>query len=683
MPFDINIGKSYAFSDISDYDSRVELDDVNIDWISWDVTSSTDKLTPEFRVEIPGTLATLPVQNVSNIAILRGWSGGLQTLVKKSNTIGPDASGNCLSYERHVNQEGVTFSISGRGEVYGVSLTKSPAKDLYFLATTWLDKLYPGNWTIDSGYLKTKALNFDGYILPGNFIYPPELPGPNIARNTYEIILTCPTHRSIATYLAQDCGLALVMNVPSLTVKRYFKAPSGTSYFQSLQNLLSIWNPDYELKEDNRTGVPTLYVLDVGGDEQALQSFGRFKLSTRHFEAYVTKLQALDKSRVVNHVIVKGAKDVQTTIRISDNDQNTSAAAEVPLSEDTSITYQPSYQRVFAKKEMGEFLQGFNYADAPDRKIPENTILTTYYHIDEKDKGKWIPVREVAETYASGQLMSMKETTHKYSKAYKPVGSIEELWNYVQTPGMPDKEWKKVSRRIVDQNQDGSAVNASSCIECTEGLVLVDSARRASDNKKYYVAPIDIVSATQQGLVSKNPATRQEILEMTLKTMTKVINRVNEHVLIQWQTEYDCLSETEKTRMDVLANPDKSVSSSNQESQFVEEFKYGAGPYHPAVTIEHLDIGTHTEAKQVADRISARSGLPKIEVNLDMIVPLPVSVPGFFLEIPTCVAEVRDGTTAWREVQIPGGQYRCATISERANKITGETAQTLTLRNVI
>ena len=110
----------------------------------------------------------------------------------------------------------------------------------------------------------------------------------------------------------------------------------------------------------------------------------------------------------MDHVIVLGAKDVNTIIDMRANDADqTQKISEMALVENYTLKTRSSFKNALDEKLMGDYKKGYNSSTAVDQVRPTSTTRTEYYYVPPINQSKRILLREVTSSYsADGDLVT-------------------------------------------------------------------------------------------------------------------------------------------------------------------------------------------------------------------------------------------------------------------------------------
>jgi hypothetical protein len=672
-----------VYQGISDYNSQVLQNGVSVPFSSWEVSHDSDNLTGNWSVQFPEpreiTLGSIDDVGVDLFSIVRTVFGVEEYLVRDQPGRGGQQTEAWQKYTR-----GVSGLIQSEFDPKA-----SPEKDLYFFNPTWLNDVTARAWTIQDGMIHwSKGAGGQqssyGARIIGNGFPPAEK-----AEGTFTCFASQRTHRAVAYYLAQQMNCTLFCNVPDLTIQRVLHIPSTQSYWQSIQNLFSVFNPHYQVGVDPDGSTPRLEILDVfvdAGNQQTTQSM-ELELKAILEKSYSE--DSPDKTKIANHVIIKGAK----AINISLNSNSLGGAitsktlTPIELSEDHSIQFTEGIQDLNDKKSMGTFNGQIGKAgNQKDLEWPKKGIKERYYHEDPHDPSNWILVRDVLTTISNlGNTLSRKETKHKFARSgnsYKPCYSVDEISMNYQVPGEKRKQWDVVYRKVTDQTYQDASLKMSHTKTLVEQKVLMEKQVTPSTGQTYYLDPITLMEAIQSNRIQDYAGTNQIIEETTTNIGFNHTSRETDGSLIQEEFEYDILGGSIRFDAQAMKDPNDGKQS-KKETQFQKEFYYGTEPWYPAVEREDPDIATETEAQAVADRVYAWSKMRKQEISLTLATIIPLATTTMPCKLPD-LALLRLNGTVFEPFTLTGDTYTITNLTEKCTIEKGgnpKPSQTMKLRN--
>jgi hypothetical protein len=572
-------------------------------------------------------------------------------------------------------------------------------KDVYFINEQYLNDLAPQGWVIDSsGAVCFKNLQA---ISPKKLqrVLAAELPTEDQPTDSYECLVGAYNHHGIGDIIANRLGLGFESNCKNLRLQRVFRALATEPAIKVVTDLFAIWNPTVSIVHNplSKGSKGILQVLDTAGTQQTKQAVVAIGIPRTAIEVIENSEDVAQPSQeIIDHIIVKGAKSFRTDSTFSFNSgmsENRIQLAELPLSVSETISYAQEMTFGFMKRIFQDYTGAF---DKPTNQPPprvDNVWRTEGYYVDPADKTKRVLLKESATSYtASGTRIHMMEAEHHYGAGYQPIWNEETEWALIQVPGKPFRRFRKIRHKITDQTIFDINANRSLCIEVIEEALLVTlklvSSNRIGNTKWLPTGAQPLNNAQGSNSISTDPNTRQAIWEMTTKVRTVTINCVSSGTIRQITTEADFLTGTVKTATQWISDPMKpEYTPDKKETQYIKHYYRGKGPYQKAKEIEHPDINDDAIAKEVSDRIFARSGPDNADngvkktATVNMLMPLSLHGTGFVVVLPQIPYRIKIGTNS-RYSSIAAGRYIGSRVQEQLSSESGYSMH-LSLRNVL
>lgn len=645
---------------------------------AYSYTRNADELNGSWSITLP---EPREISSTDLFTLERSASGGNQTLFSNQY---PDSI-------REEDGKQWTRRISGKIEGATFDYEVAPTLDIYFYNAAWLTKAVPTGWTIKDGAIYHQSTDPS---FPAQRVYGSGFPHKSLPDGSFLCVATYRTHHGVANYLAQELGITLFTNTPDIEIQRVMKVPANQSYWNAIKNIFSLWNPHYQVIPDGDS--IRLEVLDVFNEENPEQVSGRINITNTVIESVSASIQEQREQKIIDHVIIKGAKGVSTTIDMREHQGGSLGEVRLTASslpEDHKITVVKDASNVRQRKVMGEYTGNVGEKNNErELKQVDKVEHNRYYHEDPSDPANWILVRSESIFYADdGTKLSRKETRHKFSseaQGFKPVFSQEKLYTLYNRPGTTRAIFDLVRVKTSDQTNVITSLNLALSTEMIEEKVLFE-VKEDKDNPEIKYRPFytPLVEAIQNNLIQPSSKTKQEIEEMTTWTATMSVSRETEGILVQEREEYNRLTGAIEADSQIISDPMNSSSapSAKEENQYHKEFYSGSGPYRPAVIIEHPDIADDVLATNIANRAFARSGTEKRDLDVRLNVIIPLQTTALWCGLPDLSVQVAT-TGGYSPLNISRGTYILVGTTERGSASNDgklNVSQTLKLRNVL
>ena len=662
----------------------------------WSITRDVNKMITSWKIDFA---EAIEIDEDARFTILRGiGSASVNTSVQPYwNTVGYGSTlvknGKAEEWVVDAGDSSLAWGCSGKtGEIDYVmtSLKDAPQKDLYFVNRTWLNSLAGGNrnWRLVDGglYWDTGQRSSDAQK-----IWPVEhsdLPGKDADPDTYEIIMDYTTHAEIAAYIANLMGYRIQITTPPMNLRSVMHFSSGQSYLDMLNAMFSMWNGDIKLDESNQDE-PTIWVLDTAGPENVLNQPRSITVAARAIVSLSCKHIGKEKNPV-DHVIVKGAKDWNTSNLPDSGELKRIRLTPIEMPEENIRTFQGTDSFSFAKsnKTMGDYTGGFNTADAEDQKRPAYSFHLEKIYVSPIDDGLYM-MYELDQSFdEDGEQLSQHSVRYTYGPGYKLIYTSERESMRVQKPGEPFKEFMEVKHTVIDQSWIIDGLERVRTTELTEEPVVITEFYDQTSGKYIKAGPVPISRSQEQGRTAKNPASNQKIIDMTTSFSVDNVNRACKGLLAQTRSKYDTIAEVMKVSSQILRDPRAKLD--DERTQYKHEaWLPGQTVYHKSVTIEHPDICDDITAQAIADRIFIKNAanIERRELSLTLVMPIQLPDTNFAINLPEMYAtSERGGSVPSNRVTkrlMPAAKYVVSQIQESCSVGDSDVnySQGFTLRN--
>ena len=295
---------------------------------SWSVQRGADQFVAKWQAEmidpIETQLGDTWTINRTFISSDSGTGGGTEVLVNEAES---DGLGVTVSSE---------FTKTVRGKVEGQKFDPkiSAGKDLYFCNSDWLQGIAPYGWVVSDGAIFHK-INQSATTLSMNLppfrVYDRLLPQPTQEIGTFACITGNITHHQIGQYLANELGADIIINVPDLIVQRVYHIPGTTSLFSAINQIFSISNAivKVDMPQPGSSGKPKIHVLDVTSTQQP-NAPRSITLAAKAIESIHMQQNVSKTTNIIDHVIVLGAKNCNSTIDMRNQQQQDGTTTTIP-----------------------------------------------------------------------------------------------------------------------------------------------------------------------------------------------------------------------------------------------------------------------------------------------------------------------------------------------------------------
>lgn len=639
----------------------VEKNGTSVRFKSASIRWEANKIAPSWDVTFPEMVS---VSSDDTWTIKTGFAGGLWTKVD-------DCTVSSLSGEDGVHTS--TTSISGAAENQTINDLREYCipKTLCFISPDWLADIEPSARVID-GTVKYGSTNPAQCVR----LFHPRLPGKEFNEGTFQCILGPTTHHAIVRYLASLIGYRVIVNTPDVTLQDTMTISSGTKWGDAVTSMFAMWGPQISILP-SADGTPVIYIADVINDGAEVPGVQIIRIDDPAIVS--TSFTDEAKSEIVDHLIVTGRKTKNSTVIYEEPPNFT--PVEVPVVDLATDKWVDINLNIAAKEKVqgrGNYDGTFGLPDTPEYRTPLKVVRQVQrigYHIyrDADRNEKYIPMEEQTLFYdAYGIVVGKTVIKHYYSKALKPVRTIEEDYAYCNMPGSSDKGLHLLRVKATYNDQFVKPLNQSSTVEIINDTILFEWAKH-KDGRKYRVNPRPMLDLVRQdyskSVISTDEKTAQDTLQMTSHERKTEIFRTHDDVLIKRDYDFDRLSDAFKSTSQVLENPNRDKpKTTKKDNTFRVEFFDGPGKmiggygpcYHPPKTVNHDDICDVATAQKIANRVFARKNLGQ---NLSVTVKTPVPIP--FLGMTTIIrlgAFTR--TINGEEITVPEADYVLRGITE-------------------
>jgi hypothetical protein len=572
-----------------------------------------------------------------------------------------------------VNQATTQISSDGGFDVVQDILNYAVPQTYCFINSDWLSDVDPTARIVDGVVL--------GNGTSGTRLFHPRLPGKDIEDENIKCIMGPRTHHDIGRYLANLVGFDFVCNTPDIDLVDTFTVPSGTIWWEAIKANFAIWQPTFQIiPAKDASSRPTIYVLDVEGDDASIETLQTMTLSNATIVSVST---SDDRSRkIVDHLIVMGRNFRNRTNQWDKPDMALVKLTPVEMSVDETVTSSISYlsSAAQAAKNLGEMeVYSNTFGAGVLQYLPERADrqeISIGYHVERGAKGeRWIPITQTVSVFGTaGNELSRVVTAYKYSKSKQIletyVNEYGRVWFFKKNGSdfTFEAQWMWTKQKATFQDIFKNAPDLSMTREVIHEVIVCDKIQEA------YVDPkrlSDIIrNNSSRDMIDKD---YQYLLTCLTAQRWTEISRSDPYTLIKRDWEFDTLSGSSKFQDQILETPikDKKASGKSKDDVFRREyFKVGAGKfingircYHPAQTVKHDDIDSETICEQIRDRVFNRTAEGVSPRNLQITVKTPVPIP-----IETMAMRVILPDSPWTVngtvVTIPGGTYYLKRVQE-------------------